>query len=97
MKLTGACKEKFEEWYLPWIRDQRKDYCKFSNEQVMGKFYRKIPSEKYGVYVDFFDSVGEDVEWTASQLGFQSDKPRTRYEKWNEAIEKANEIYNKDN
>lgn len=58
MKLTGKSKEVFRDWYTPYIRKQRPDYIKFTDEQILRKFYRKIDSEKYGVLVDFFDSVG---------------------------------------
>ena len=61
MKLTGKCKEDFEKWYF-------KNHCKTSlkyeelmphhKEDVYGWFYGIDLSFQYGVYVDFFDSVG---------------------------------------
>ena len=54
MKLTGKCKEEFEKW--------------FSEEQVFdlgdiyNGFYGMGYNCQYGVYVDYFDSVGINVD-----------------------------------
>jgi len=48
MKLTGKCKEDFEKWRIS-KKDSYLKHCFF--EELM-------PSMQFGVYVDFFDSVG---------------------------------------
>jgi hypothetical protein len=59
MKLTGKCKEDFEKWYL---KDIDIDECDmFDNDMMLLIFYTEIESMQYGVLVDFFDSVGIDV------------------------------------
>ena len=94
MKLTGKCKEDFEKWYnLPVF-----DLWSFNG----------LPLEmKYGVYVDFFDSVGLIIEiyyvmgndWcvsidhTTDDIHFTIDA-KSRPLARTSAIEKANEIYN---
>jgi hypothetical protein len=50
MELTGKAKEQFEKWYSDTVISQHKDYY-----TDMDYF---TPSMRYGVYVDFFDSVG---------------------------------------
>ena len=37
--------------------------------QILHKFERKVPAEKYGVYVDFFDSFGIEI-LTRNKSGF---------------------------
>lgn len=104
MKLTGQTKIDFEKWYLLLIRQQRKDYDKFSDDQVLRKFYRLLQSQQWGVFQDFADSVGVNI--SAGSFGdsgvfdyeidfIPSDEIRdTRQEARNAAIEKFNEIYN---
>lgn len=63
MKLTGKCKEDFEKWYIEnyplkgldneYIRQSHIDWF---NSNIL------FQSMKYGVYVDFFDSVGVKVD-----------------------------------
>tara|TARA_R110000822_G_scaffold41058_5_gene111402 strand:- start:583 stop:903 length:321 start_codon:yes stop_codon:yes gene_type:complete len=50
MKLTGKCEEDFEKWY----------YIEFDNRSLpyLQGFYVSDLSVQYGVYVDFFDSLG---------------------------------------
>lgn len=48
MELTRKSKDNFEEWY-------RETYGYPSD---LKQFYKSVDSMKYGVYVDFFDSVG---------------------------------------
>ena len=102
MKLTGKCKVDFEKWLL---------YCGVYggyeyhlDEDLVSHFENLKTSMQYGVYVDFFDSVGiyiiisrdsgwYDVdiagEWTSTTTQDNRTEARTL------AIEKANEIYNK--
>ena len=62
MKLTDKAKELFEKWYLKLIRENRRDYDKFSDEVILRKFYRLLPSQQWGVYQDFADSLGYLIE-----------------------------------
>ena len=52
MKLTGKCKEDFKDWICITVAKCSKNLCTFEN------FYRLNDAAKYGVLVDFFDSVG---------------------------------------
>ena len=52
--LTGRCKEEFDKWYLDRYKDTG-DFPRFEN------FIEYDFSMQYGVYVDFFDSVGIDI------------------------------------
>ena len=92
MKLTGKCKEDFEKWY----------------ESLEDFYHLDIMPENmvYGVYVDFFDSVGIDIRILENNVssilntnGFSQDRKydysnETRQEAREQAILKANEIYN---
>ncbi len=68
MKLTGKASYKFEKWYIPYLRKQRPDYDRVDDYRLMRKFYRMIPSMKFGVYIEFFDSVGIKI----NSLGWRS-------------------------
>ena len=95
MKLTGKCKEDFDN-YL------------FKKSIWKNWFYTLIPSMQYGVYVDFFDSVDVyiSLDWYKSgNTGTEyfetdinnyidSERFKTRPEARVNSIEKANEIYN---
>lgn len=61
-KMTGKCQEEFKKWYIPYIREQRPDYLRFSDESLLRKFNRSIPSMQFGVIVDFADSVGYEIQ-----------------------------------
>lgn len=54
MNLTENALEHFETWYIPYIREKRSDYYKFSDDQLLRKFHRMIPSMKFGVFTDWF-------------------------------------------
>ena len=56
MKLTGKTKEDFEKWL-------------YDNDILMG-WYSLTESMQYGVYVDWFDSVGIDVELRSPIIGY---------------------------
>ena len=61
MKLTGKAKEDFEAWYL------KQEYClasleSFEEEKITKHFKAMALPFKYGVYVDWFDSVGIYVQ-----------------------------------
>jgi len=56
MELTGKCKEDFEKWILKlWCVDVS------LHDYFIEEFDREWESKKYGVYVDFFDSVGIEI------------------------------------
>ena len=54
MKLTDKCKEDFEKWYADtYYHKQRKTI-----QNLQRLVFDSLPdNQKYGVYVDFFDSV----------------------------------------
>jgi len=54
--LTGRCKEDFEKWY------KENGFNDPVPKHDMRFFYTKHFSMQYGVYVDFFDSVGLFIE-----------------------------------
>jgi hypothetical protein len=60
MMLTGKAKEVFEEWLeISWVKfedDGAGFYMKY-----IDMFYQTPPSMQYGVYVDWFDSVGVNI------------------------------------
>ena len=106
-------KNKFEEdlkhWYLTdWVPKNRPDYNKFDRETIWRKWNRKTLSEKWGVYVAFFDSVGIIIQdegyWTGTEPTysfevrtadwFRSENYKSRQESRKAALEKAKEIYN---
>ena len=94
MRLTGKCKVDFEKWRIS-KKDSYLKHCFF--EELM-------PSMQYGVYVDFFDSVGhrigvspvlENDFWVyVNDEEIKDVDFKTRPEARAEAIKKANEIYN---
>lgn len=99
MKLTGKCKEDFEKYLY-------KTYSE--NQMVYLARYNDYPdSFKYGVYVDFFDTVKILIDVT-SNLGYTYNNSvyfkgkeydismmATRVIARSKAVEKANEVYNK--
>jgi hypothetical protein len=111
MKLTGKCKEDFEKWMLINNKDLLKlSDVRYSEVIDMVQLFKYLtPSMKYGVYVDFFDSVGIQLSihcWDDNRYSFTTLKEgrymrqyklevTTRQESRTAAIEKANEIYNK--
>ena len=106
MKLTGKCKESFEEWFIDWVFRNALNEYRIPKKERMELFYSLPLSMQYGVLVDFFDSVGLIVEnkksisaysyyVTNTPKYFQSFLAKTRHEARTKAIEKANEIFNK--
>jgi hypothetical protein len=57
MELTGKCKDDFEKWYL---KDQHNE--EGYHDYLLRSFYSKGLAMQYGVYEDFFESVGYDIE-----------------------------------
>ena len=108
MKLTGKCKEDFYKWYHSTYYT---DITKKTILNLQRLVFKSLhTSKKYGVYVDFFDSVGIHIHIEIESYGFDVDKTihtclliinsdeidddLTRQEARTEAIEKANELYN---
>jgi hypothetical protein len=95
MKLTGKCKEDFEKWLK--LKPKRYGY-----DPVFNWLQTEM---QYGVYVDFFYSVGITV-WVAPNGDWiyyiEEHDTETEYSERfylqeqarTAAIEKANEIYN---
>ena len=85
MKLTGKCKEEFENWL-------------FKKSIWKSWFYTLIPSMQYGVCVDFFDSVKYEGKSLFSEIFEMYYKNKTEDFTHNDivinSLEKANEIYN---
>jgi len=100
MKLTEKCKEDFVEWY----NEQDELPVMYSS---FGVCWNEAPnSMQYGVYVDFFDSVGIRLEciydsyssnewYVGINCISQKGSFKLRTDARTEAITKANEIYNK--
>ena len=108
MKLTKKCKEDFEK-YLDLLRKHETDRI-FSDIDIIlhhqgYDFDDWTHSMQYGVYVDFFDSLGIYIttswdlhinafNWWVESNRTYSGKEKLRPEARTVAIEKANEIYN---
>ena len=60
MELTGKCKDDFEKWYLKDMDIDEDEF--FNGDTILSLFYSERESMQYGVYVDFFDSVGILIE-----------------------------------
>jgi hypothetical protein len=97
MQLTGKCKEDFEKWYLIEFEKRSLPYSQ--------GFCLSDNSIQYGVYVDFFDSVGIRLEciydsyssnewYVGINCVSQKGSFKLRTDARTEAIKKANEIYN---
>ena len=107
MKLTDKCKVDFEKWQKDedWFENSSMFDIDYTNLEL----FNELPNSlKYGVYVDFFDSVGIVIsigfykgvgnvkpyyQWDIEDIF--SEDIETRKETRKEAIEKANEIRNK--
>lgn len=76
--LTGKCKEAFEKWYS----DQHPN----GHWYALVNFYGLPFSMKYGVYLEFFDSVGILVK--------AFDYPMSKGDDWWWDIRLKNEEYN---
>ena len=104
MILTGKTLEQFKEWYCANAHEFMRD--------IMIAEFNVLPfSMQYGVLVDFFDSLGIiiDLEYQAAFKMFNihiighkgglysENRINTRHEARRKAIEKANELNNKQN
>lgn len=101
MELIGKCKEDFK---LYFIKKYATHYFGQWSRTDIDFFYSLPDSFKWGVLVDFFDSLGMSVEAYNKKhcdLNFYESCNdgylgiwKTRNEARTEAIKKANEIYN---
>ena len=100
MELTGKCKEEFEKYLL-------KDLSFILEEEFIRmdryNLFKHLPkSMRYGVLVDYFDSVGIDIDIYTTIHGFDfmiktnifGGYFETRPEARTASIEKANELRN---
>lgn len=62
MKLTGKAKEDFQLWFLKSVIGFVKPTVKPEYYDELDSFYRSPEPMQWGVYVDFFDSVGIYLE-----------------------------------
>lgn len=88
MTLTGKAKQDFEKWMNP----NPLEHGRFG--QLFTNTFNAIPSSaKYGVFVDWFDSVSmtETVELELSIIAGGYNRQEARL--W--AIQKQNERYNR--
>jgi hypothetical protein len=103
MELTGKCKKEFKKWQndCNWFEDLNIYNENYTNIEI---FYTLTPSMQYGVLEDYFDSVGirisinqhDGTYWYDIQSPFfECDEVKTRLKARNAAIEKANELRNK--
>jgi hypothetical protein len=53
-ELSGNCKIAFENWYTAELNYTR---------GALDYFYIRLAAEKYGIYIDFFTSVGFRTWW----------------------------------
>lgn len=97
--MVGKCKKDFEKWYSNPIRKELQ-------YRELRSFYDLPHPMQWGVIVDFFDSVGINIEIAVYQFNdggecFEArtcnddlEQFRTRHEARAAAIEKATETYN---
>lgn len=82
MKLTGKAKEDFKEWFnnLPMQKS--------IDKMRLVAFYTLPPSMQYGVYVDWFDSVGLSI-----RVGIHYDDFEDEYIGFHPIIFKPTDFY----
>tara|TARA_R110000803_G_scaffold69058_3_gene131242 strand:+ start:3860 stop:4204 length:345 start_codon:yes stop_codon:yes gene_type:complete len=109
LELTGKCKEEFEEWFEPQPPEDADNWDKALHGSEVDTFNTLPRAMKYGVYVDYGDSVGikfwvapfynHDLgtmkEWAAyDKSGILGNTCNTRQEARTKAIEKLDETRN---
>ena len=106
MELTGNTLKDFWVWYL--LPKQRKTYktnsLRGGDNAVKIRFLAMSFAERYGVFVDYFDSVGIDIEICKYPIaqeyyymvndGDEENTFKTRPEARTAAIEKGDELRN---
>lgn len=67
MKLTNKCLKDFEKW---WIENRSFDVWTTNNDKYnIDDFFCLNFSMQYGVLIDFFDSVGLEIQIYVGQFG----------------------------
>lgn len=108
--LTGKCREDFEKWYVSIFKDIKVSSATVNTVRV-NTFKIMHPSMQYGVLVDFFDENKLEIyikKIAIEKYSIYIDNVghhvldsyifcKTLQEARIKAIEKANEIYNKNN
>ncbi len=100
MRLKGKAKIYFQDWFT----DSKNQNLDFNYFNIIHSFDNLPDSMQYGVYVDWFDSIGlkigvnpifDDDYWVSvNDEEVKNVKFLNRQHARNSAIEKANEIYN---
>lgn len=108
--LDGKCKEAFENWYKwTYLHPLLENSSEMTLQLAMSNFYDKRFAEQWGVYLEFFDSVGIIISIDFTLVTVIFDRSTKDKSKWHEvyvgeyslrseaqaeAITKANEIFN---
>ena len=105
MILTDKCKQDFEKWFINKYGFDKENQLMYS----LKEFYNLDFSMQYGVFVDFFDSVGiwlvveeqfgdgKYYDWcinTKNNEWYHQTDFKTRGKAREKSLEKANEIHN---
>lgn len=96
MILTGKCKEDFAKWYDNYVPRNAKFWMNVK------AFWDAHPSMKWGVLIDFFESeeirinIYSEIDFIGVSVNDFHLGNHFKYLKdaRNEAVQKANEIYN---
>jgi hypothetical protein len=86
--------KQFEEWFETWEKEWMQ-LALFDNDISFEDWPFQL---QWGVYLEFFDSVGIDIDslYLDTQLFFEENSPDwNRLEAQQEAVKKAFEILNK--
>lgn len=98
MKLTGKAKEDFEKWY-----EQQRCYggdtgrCSSIFPIGIGTFKQQHNSMQYGVYVDWFDSVGLNISLSADISYYENNINKYKMHGYHACIENENLCIDMDN
>lgn len=89
MELTGKCKDDFEKWFL---RNSDEDLSLLDIEtreliesKLLLYFYMMSDSAQFGVFQEFFDSVGIHISDFADTTMLSKDEPN--FELWGYSVE----------
>jgi hypothetical protein len=100
MILTGKCREGFEKWLRGYYELTRKDYDKYPFQILLRKFYRKTSIEQNALIIDYFSTLkykGQDFWLYVFDAYYKIKIESMTINDVNiQAIEKANEILNKE-
>ena len=109
MILTDKCKKDFEKWYNKDTPKKNDGWTIIARNSRLLEFYRLTESMRYGVFEDFFDSVGiwlvveeqfgdgKYYDWcinTKNNEWYHQTDFKTRGKAREKSLEKANEIHN---